>query len=149
MGVYSPYVPGDYPRVCDICGLPTRRHLLTKKDGLYICNLHPGWRTKQELDREIARQKPFRILPIPDAKPEDRTGPKVAQDIDGDILNFLDRLVTASAAYENVKSGRASLTASTSGVATAMGWAARYCYAVVTENRRPQQFITRAKVILN
>lgn len=90
MGAVTGYVPQDYRRVCDMCGVLRNRSKLRKMDGLYICDYHKGERTRQELNRENIRlRKTYRIVSVPDGKPQDRVAPDMYSDDEARLFNFL------------------------------------------------------------
>lgn len=145
---YAPYVPYDYPRCCDLCG-NVRRISTMRRQGQYtVCDDHPGERTAFELSKAIARQKPFRILPAPNSKPQDRTGPDVLEVDEGRTLNFVAQQVAAGFQYQDIASGPGAAINSAAAVVGVLGWAARYCYDLLVEGKRSTEMLTQAKAVL-
>lgn len=105
MGTLTSYVPYDYRRLCDICGVLHMRSALRRKGPLMICDDHAGERIDEELDRANARQRPFRVLPVPNAKPEDQGAPEVFESEESLIVALLDQARGAGARYLQVVSG--------------------------------------------
>lgn len=148
-GARTTYVPFDYIRLCDICGNRKNRSQLHKQDNLMVCNDHPGERLAPQLSRLNAKQKPFRTLPIPNAKPEDKYAPDTFEAEEAETLAFVTRAMAGRYRYETVASGdRAALAATRVERTETAGWAARYAYALIVEARRPSRLITQAKALL-
>lgn len=65
------YVPRDYRRTCDLCGNLWNRSQLTRRRNWIFCPdcEDRGTRIIEEENDAIARQRPFRILPVPNPKP--------------------------------------------------------------------------------
>lgn len=138
------YVPFDPLRICDICGDLQRKSTMRRlRGGMWACPNEPQWRDAVELSAANARQKPFRILPVKDAKPENWSSPDSYEGDDGEILNFIARMVAAGTRYENVASG--DLAPLTGNLLQAYGWSAQYLYGMIAENKRPLRMINLAK----
>lgn len=130
MGTLTPYVPYDYRRLCDICGVLHMRSSLRRKGSYMICDDHPGERIDEELDRANARQRPFRILPVPNAKPEDQNAPDVFESEESEIFNLLDAARQGGARYVQVASGMPTPLPNAADVLPTNGWAAWHYYGL-------------------
>lgn len=124
----STYVPYDYRRLCDVCGELRNRSKLRKLIDIWVCEDHPNERRPQTLDDINAKQKPFRILPIPEAKPLQRIGPDVFYTEESEIFNLLD--VANGARYVQVISGQPIPLANNADTIPATSWAAIYYYGL-------------------
>lgn len=141
------YVPFDPLRICDICGDLQRKSSMRRlRGGMWACPNEPQWRDAVELSAANARQKPFRILPVKDAKPENWNSPDSYEGDDGEILNFIARAVGNGARYESVTNG--DLAPLTGNLLQAYGWSAQYLYGMIAENKRPLRMINLAKSLL-
>lgn len=143
------YEPFDPLNICSLCGTLERKKSLRRlPGGLFACN-RPGCaneRTATELDRANARQRPFRILPVPNARPQTWNLPDNYQVDEGEILNFLSRAVANRARYESVVGGTPAPVPG--GMLAAFGWIARYLYGLINENKRPVVMLTKARELL-
>lgn len=148
MSAYAPYVPYDYPRVCDICGEVKRISTMCRRGPLTICDGHPGERTKDELSKAIARQPQFRIKPAPNAKPQERDGPDVMEADEGVVLNFIAQQVGAGFQFQDVQSGAGAPIASTAAIVNFLGWAGQYLNDLLVENKRPTSMLVLARALL-
>ena len=143
------YRPFDPLNVCSLCGTLERKTALRRlPGGLFGCN-RPGCakeRTAVELDRANARQRPFKILPVPNARPQTWNLPDSYEGDEGEILNFCARMVAAQCRYESVVAGtRAPLVGS---MLPAFGWMGRYLFSIILENKRPVIMIQKATELL-
>jgi len=145
---YAPYVPYDYPRVCDICGDVKRISTMHRQGQYTVCSDHPGERTKDELAKAIARQRQFRVRPAPNAKPQERDGPDVLEADEGVVLNFIAQQVSAGFQYQDVTSGAGAPIASAGAVLNFLGWAGQYCNDLIIEGTRPSSMLNLAKTVL-
>lgn len=127
------YVPRDFRRTCDQCGnLYNRSELHRKGPWIYCSDCdEPGDRIREELDAAIARQRPFRILPVPNAKPV-ADGPYDYQAEEAQIFDF----ILATAPSRNI--GGAFSPA-------ACAWAICYLCDIITQNTRPPSWISSAR----
>ncbi len=146
MGELGTYKPYDYPRLCDVCGNRRRISSMVKKPGsVWVCDIHVDERTAVELDRLGANQRPYKIIPVPNPKP-DSPYPDVMQAEEAVIMNFVDRMVDAGSRYESVASG---MPAALSGqMISGLSWSARYLYAVITDISTPARVLVHAKALL-
>ena len=145
------YEPFDPLNLCSICGTLERKKQLRRLPGnLWACN-RPGCaqeRTALELDRANARQRPFRILPVPNARPLVWNLPDSYEGDEGEILNFLARAVANQARYESVIGGTPAPLLPGQVVST-FGWIGRYLYALIAEDKRPQLMLDEATSLFN
>lgn len=137
MSTTTGYVPYDYIRLCDLCGGRFNRSRLHKQGQYMYCDAHDGERTTEELDRANARHKPFRVLPVPNAKPEDQTQPDVFQSEESEIFNLIDFCRPSGARYAQVLSGDRAVLTNTFDVIPVNAWACRYYYGLATQGTRP------------
>lgn len=126
MSTTTQYVPHDYRRICDECGALFNRSRLHRKMQWILCDTcdQPGDRIREQEDAAIARQRPFRILPVPNAKPQDYNNPYAWTAEEAQVFNFV--LATAPA--------RTVGGAPNPGTA---GFAAAYLADIVTQGLRP------------
>lgn len=98
MSTTTTYVPRDYRRVCDQCGVRYNRSQLHRKLHWIFCDTcdAPGDRIQEEEDAAIARQRPFRILPVPNAKPMSVDSPYDWQAEEAQIFNFVASVAPAA-----------------------------------------------------
>jgi hypothetical protein len=62
----SDYIPGDFYRICDVCGFKVRASATRKRwDGLMVCL--PDWETRHPQDGVRGRRDRQRV---PEARPE-------------------------------------------------------------------------------
>lgn len=130
MGTTTSYVPYDYRRVCDLCGNLYNRSRLSKQGRYMYCDAHKGERINEQLDRANARQKPFRILPVPNAKPEDPIAPDVFEAEESTIFSLLDFVRAGGARYAQVESGEAAPLPNAADVIPTNGWACWHYYGL-------------------
>ncbi len=128
MGTTTSYVPYDYRRVCDLCGNLFNRSRLHRKGQYTYCDAHAGERISEQLDRANARQKPFRILPVPNAKPDDEKRPDTFEGEESLIFNLIDFARAGGARYANVASGSPAPRANSNDVISVNAWACLYYY---------------------
>lgn len=140
------YVPRDYRRVCDICGMLRNISEMHKQDELWVCTYDAGERVRTELDRGNARQRPFTIKPVPYPKPQNYYYPNTLEADEGALFAFIDRMIQAQCRFESIISGAATEPSEGFGV-QALSWAGRYLYDLIQANARPI-LIPRAKVLL-
>lgn len=127
------YVPRDFRRTCDQCGnLHNRSELHRKGPWIYCSDCdEPGDRIREELDAAIARQRPFRILPVPNAKPiSDGPYDWIAEE--AQIFDF----ILATAPSRNIGGAFSP---------SACAWAICYLCDIVTQNMRPPSWISSAR----
>lgn len=98
MSTTTTYAPRDYRRVCDQCGVRYNRSELHRKLSWIFCNTcdAPGDRIQEEEDAAIARQRPFRILPVPNAKPLSVDSPYDWQTEEAQVFNFVVSVAPAA-----------------------------------------------------
>lgn len=128
------YVPRDYRRVCDQCGnLYNRSELHRKGPWIYCssCDAH-GERIREEEDAAIARQRPFRILPVPNAKPLVADEPYDYQAEEAQVFDLILQVAPAR-----------NIGGATSPLATA--WAISYLCGIVSQGTRPSGWVTSAR----
>ncbi|HET7742941.1 MAG TPA: hypothetical protein VFL67_20025, partial [Mycobacterium sp.] len=127
------YVPRDFRRVCDQCGSLFNRSDLHRKGPWIYCSDcdQPGDRIIEQLDAAIARQRPFRILPVPNAKPI-VDAPYYWQTEESQVFDFI--LSTAPA--RNLGGANSPLAAA---------WAMIYLCDIITQNTRPASWLTSAR----
>ncbi len=128
MGTTTSYVPYSYRRICDLCGV---LHSITDmhKQGPYVyCSDHAGERTSEELDRANARQRPFRVLPVPNAKPEDLKAPDVFEAEESVIFDLVGACRAGSSRYLQVVSGTPTAIPYTTDVIPVNAWGIVYYY---------------------
>lgn len=143
------YIPFDPVRVCDTCGNARRMSSIRfLPGGVTSCDLDAGERSAVELDRANARQKPFLILPVKNARPENNTGPESYEADEGPILNFVARAISAMERYEDCLNGDEAATTLGNDRIGALAWSAVYLYGIIVENKRPLSWISRAKSLL-
>lgn len=142
--VIAAYRPGRWRRICDICARwrTAPDHFISTSDNVWICNYHPGMVSTQELDRRNARERPPRVIPVPNAKPRDPRDTWTNEE--AAILNLIQEV----APYETRSrtSGGSGITGSQS--VQAAGWACEYLYQLITEAERPKHWTTAAKAKL-
>lgn len=146
MGELGTYKPFDWPRICDVCG--NRRRISTMRKlpgGVWCCDIHTDERTAVELDRLNAKQKPYNIIPVPNAKPGSQY-PDVMEAEEAVIINFVARMVAAGTRYESVISGQPAPIAGY--MLEGLSWSARYLYSVITDTSTPSRVLTQAKALL-
>src|SRR6478752_4853320 len=136
-------------RLCDTCGDLYRLSQMSRlPGGVWSCNVNcRGERTATELSRANARQKQFRYRPVRNAKPEDPFNPDTFEADDGEILNFVGRMVAAGTRFESVVSGtHAPLSGN---LLDGLSWAAIYLYGLIVDNKLGASTIARAKTLLS
>lgn len=132
MGTTTAYVPYDYRRLCDLCG---NLYNISKmyRDGPYTyCFDHAGERISEKLDRGNARQRPFRILPVPNAKPEDQSQPDVFESEESLVFSLLDAAIASGARYMSIVSGSATALPVATDVIPTCAWACVHYYGIAT-----------------
>lgn len=132
MNTLTGYVPYDYRRCCDLCGNLWNRSQMYRQGQYMVCSDHVGERTDEELDRANARQRPFRVLPVPYAKPEDQSQPDVFVREESMIFELLDHATRGGARYLSVDSGSATSLPNAEDVVTTNAWASWYYYGLAT-----------------
>jgi hypothetical protein len=125
-----PYVPRDFRAVCSQCGnIYNRSELHRKYQYIYCDDLRCSRRPHPRAGRRrVARQRPFRILPVPNAKPLNFDYPYyfVAEEAQVfDLVLQAPNTTAVSAAY-----------------------AAIYLADIVNENTRPAVWLSSARVKL-
>lgn len=128
MSTTTGYVPYDFRRCCDLCGNLYNISKMYKKGPYVYCLDHAGERIAEELDRGNARQRPFRILPVPNAKPEDLGQPDTFETEESTIYALLDLTRAAGARYAQVASGMATALPNAADVIPVNAWACRHYY---------------------
>jgi hypothetical protein len=128
------YVPRDYRRVCDQCGNLYNRSELHRKGPWVYCSScdAPGDRIREEEDAAIARQRPFRILPVPMAKPLVADAPDNWTAEEAKIFDFV--LMTAPSR---------NIGGATSPAAAA--WALIYLCDIIAQGTRPAIWLSSAR----
>lgn len=151
MSTLSPYRVNSYRRLCDVCGRPRQIESIRFADGVAICDIHPQYRTAQQLNKINSRLKVPRLIPVPQPKafaPVDTLTAAEAQ-----IFNFIIK----TAPYESADItngaggtpyGIAMDAAQTAPPLVAPAEAALYLYSIIAENRRPARWISAAKTKL-
>lgn len=130
MGTTTSYVPYDYRRTCDLCGNLYNISKMFKKGPYTYCLDHAGERINEELDRGNARQRPFRILPVPNAKPEDLSQPDVFESDESVVFALLDQAVAGGARYLSVVSGSPTVLPNANDVIPTNAWACIHYYGL-------------------
>lgn len=131
MGTTTSYVPYDYRRVCDLCGNLFNISRMHKQGPYTYCDAHAGERTNEELDRANARQRPFRILPVPNAKPEDLRAPDVFEAEESVIFDLVGACRAGSSRYLQVLSGSPAPIPYTSDVIPVNAWGIVFYYGLL------------------
>lgn len=131
------YVPRDWRRVCDQCGIIFNRSRLHRKLSWIFCDIcdQPGDRIQEQEDAAIARQRPFRILPVPNAKPQTVDSPYDWQAEEAQVFD----LVALNAPARFIGGGSSLLGAA---------WGAVYMADIVIDARRPAVWIETAKTTI-
>lgn len=130
MGTTTSYVPYDYRRTCDLCGNLYNISKMFKKGPYTYCLDHVGERISEQLDRGNAAQRPFRVLPVPNAKPEDQTQPDMFESEESVIFALLGAGVAAGARYLNVISGTPTALPNAADVIPTNAWACIHYYGL-------------------
>lgn len=133
------YVPRDYRRLCDICGMPYNRSQLTRRRNWIFCPdcENKGTRIIEEENDEIARQRPFRILPVPNPKPQQ-------------IENLYSYIAEEGIVFDFIGSTAPARNPGGANDPLAAAWAAAYLSDVVTQNAttsltsRPASWVSAA-----
>lgn len=127
------YTPYDYRRVCDECGSLFQRSQLHRKYNWILCDTcdAPGDRIREEEDAAIARQRPFRILPVPNAKPLQPYSPYEWGTEEAILFDFV--LQTAPARNPGGPSD-----------VSAAAWAVSYLSDIVAQGTRPAVWLSSA-----
>lgn len=133
MGTTTGYVPYDYRRVCDMCGNLYNRSQLFRKGPYWYCKDHAQERTSEQLDRANARARPFRILPVPNAKPDDILAPDVFEAEESAVYALIDLARGAGARYALVASGSPAASPNANDVIPVNAWACNYYYGRLIE----------------
>ena len=127
------YVPRDYRRVCDQCGNLYNRSRIEPRRNWRFCDEceGPGTRIIEEENDAIARQRPFRILPVPNPKPLL-------------IENLYDYIAEEAIVFDFVlKNAPARTVGAASDPATA-AFAAGYLADIVARGTRPAVWLASA-----
>lgn len=141
------YVPYDYQRVCDICGVVRNRSKLVEHAGyVFVCPQHKGERTELELSELISQMEPIRMLPAPDPKPYNLDTPNLLRADDAATFNFLYFQATSSAGarYVDVTNGDGAPIASPAFSLQTRGWAARYFYDLIQQGTANPEMLAQA-----
>lgn len=96
----------------------------------------PGDRIREEEDAAIARQRPFRILPVPNAKPLTVDSPYDWQAEEAQVFDFV-----VSVAPSDVAGGASSVAAAAA--------AASYMADIIVEGIRPAVWLSTALTVLD
>lgn len=142
MDTTTSYVPYDYRRTCDLCGNLFNISKMFRKGPYTYCYAHAGERISEELDRGNARQRPFRILPVPNAKPIDHLAPDKFETEDADVFSLLELVRPAGARYAQVISGSPGPLVNADDVIPINAWAAGYYYGVIVDGHRSARWVT-------
>lgn len=134
MSTTTTYSPRDYRRVCDECGVLWNRSQLHRKGPWIFCwdCDQPGDRIREQEDAAIARQRPFRILPVPNAKPQDYNNPYNWQLEEAQIFNFIAATPPPSLASSP----------------SASAWPAIYLAQLIQQATRPNVWLATARTSL-
>jgi hypothetical protein len=133
------FVFDRFTRTCDVCGRACRGDELRSRDGIYICNRHPGYRTAQELDRLNSQRR------IPPVKYPTNTRPWSPEPTWELEESQIFRLVVDVAPFETFDiTGDGAGGIINSKTAQAAAWAIVYLHALITEAKRPQAWRTQA-----
>lgn len=132
MNTLTGYVPYDYRRLCDLCGNPWNRSKLHRQGPYMVCPDHAGERISEALDRGNARQRPFRVLPVPNAKPEDQLQPDVFEAQQSEIFTLLNFANDNGGRYAQVQSGMSTVLPDAADAVTTNAWACLYFYGLGT-----------------
>lgn len=132
------YSPRDYRRVCDQCGLLFNRSRLHRKGPWIFCDIcdAPGDRIREEEDAAIARQRPFRILPVPNAKPLTVDSPYTWEAEEAQVFD----LIALTAPSRFIGGAPDVLSA---------GAAAAYMADIIIEGARPVVWLSTARTVLD
>lgn len=143
------YIPWNPRRLCDTCGDWYRLSELSRHPGnVWVCNDKCAKeRTATELSIANARQKPFLYRPVKNAKPEDPFNPDTFEADDAPILDFIARMVTATARFESVTSGTPTPKTTSASVIPGLAWAGRYLYQLIQQTES-SKIETRATSML-
>jgi hypothetical protein len=134
------YVPRDFRRVCDQCGDLFNRSQLHRRRNWIFCSdcESKGTRIIEEENDEIARQRPFRILPVPNPKPLL-------------IDNLYSYVGEEGILFDFIVSTSPARSPGGANDPLAAAWAAAYLSDVVNQNsavsltNRPQAWVASAK----
>jgi len=107
------------------------RTQLRKLRDIWVCVDHPNERRPAQLDEINARQRPFRILPVPEGKPLQPLGPDVFYGQDSEVFNLIDLARPNGARYVQVQSGQPAALPVSADVIPVNSWAAFYYYSLV------------------
>lgn len=132
MPTTTAYVPYDYRRTCDLCGNLWNISKMNRNGPYTYCPDHAGERISETLDRGNAAQRPFRVLPVPNAKPEDQGQPDVFESEESRVFSLLSAAVGGSARYIDVESGTETVLPNAADVIPTNAWACMHYYALAT-----------------
>jgi hypothetical protein len=139
MSILKPYKVNSYRRLCDICGRPRQIEDIRFSDNVAICSIHPQYRTAQQLNRINARERPIRILPVPQPKPLAPVDTWTAEE--AQLLNF----ITATTPFETVDVTSNAGARIGKGHYQSLGWSLVYLAGLVIENKRPGPWLALAR----
>jgi hypothetical protein len=134
MDTTTQYVPRDYRRVCDQCGnLYNRSQLHRRRNWIFCSDCEPpGSRIIEEENAEIARMRPFRILPVPNPKPLLTDG----------YYNFITE---EAVVYDFIMATAPARNIGGANSVDAAAWATCYLADIVNQNTRPATWVSSAK----
>jgi len=135
------YVPRDFRRVCDQCGNLYNRSQLRRRRNWIFCDDCEGKGTRiiEEENEAIARQRPFRILPVPNPKPLL-------------IENLYNYIAEEGILFDFILSTAPARNTGGANDPLAAAWAVAYLSDVVTQNAttslttRPASWVASAKI---
>lgn len=149
MSTASPYVPRDYRRACDQCGVIWNVSQLSRReDGMYYCPDDNDRWTAREKDRLSAQQAGPRWRQAPTVRaPHAEVDTFQAEE--GRILDLLNASMAGGVApYQTFDVTNGSGANANSQTISTSGYVIIYCYGIVTENTRPAHWITNCKSII-
>lgn len=149
------FEPGTFLRSCDTCGIRFRANELVRgSDGHFRCRRWCAEQTQLDRDRIAAASDRRREAPPPPYGMPYVFGDTYGQE--GVLFNFLANMPVTDASWTGGQRrgaapgtvfrslGHAQVTAG-SYSATSAGETMRYLYQIITENKRPTVWITRAR----
>lgn len=137
MSTTTQYIPRDFRRVCDECGVLFNRSRLHRKGPWILCDDcdQPGDRIREQEDAAIARQRPFLIRPVPNAKPQNWFGP-------------YDWLLEEARVFNLVLAVAPARNPAGASDPAAAAWASVYLADVLSRGTRPSIWLTSGAVKL-
>lgn len=146
MSFFSHVGGGEVERICDLCGIRRAMRRLRSVGKYYVCEKHPGYVTREALDRTpyISVGAPEGVTDAKGFEPRDTFEAGEAE-----IFSFLTNDYTiAFDAYSLVHASLPVRTTSTVGTALSAGATAIYLYDLINEAMRPLRWIEAARTRL-